>query len=100
MNTWSTRPGSQRAATWRFFAGAILRGEPLLAPGEDGLNELILSNAAYLSAWTGSAEIALPMDDSLFDRLLDERAATSRYKPSATPDAPSGSYSERWKVKW
>ena len=93
-------PESGHVEILRNFAGAILRGEPLLAPGEDGLNELILSNAAYLSAWTGSAEIALPMDDSLFDRLLDERAATSRYKPSATPDAPSGSYSERWKVKW
>ena len=43
------------------FAGAILRGEELLSPGADGLNELTISNAAYLSAWTGNRPVSLPM---------------------------------------
>jgi len=85
----------------RDFAAAVLRGTPLLAPGADGLNELALSNAAYLSQWTGNAEVALPFDEGAFDRLLDERIAASRYRPAQrAPFSPSGAYSERWQVKW
>ncbi len=33
------------------FAGAILRGEPLIAGGEEGIHGLTLSNAMHLSSW-------------------------------------------------
>ena len=61
------------------WAGAILRGEPLIARGEEGINGLTLSNAMHLSAWTGR-EVELPFDDEEFYALLMERVATSRRK--------------------
>ena len=82
------------------FAGAILRGEELLSPGADGLNELTISNAAYLSAWTGNRPVSLPMDEAAFDRLLDERAARSVYKHGTAAHNPDGQYSRRWQVNW
>ena len=83
------------------FADAIATGAPLLSPGADGLNELTLSNAAYLSAWTGSTEIALPLDTAAFDAQLDARAASSACHPAgSTSTLPEGRYSDRWQVKW
>ena len=91
--------GSAHLGILQNFVNAIRRGESLLAPGVEGINELTISNAAYLSSWMGE-EIALPMDTALFDRLLDERAAKSSYREHAVADAPSGQYSDRWQVKW
>ena len=61
------------------WAGAILRGESLIAPGEEGINGLTLSNAMHLSAWTGK-EVTLPIDEDQFYDLLMQRVATSRRK--------------------
>ena len=61
------------------WAGAILRGEPLVARGEEGINGLTISNAMHLSAWTGR-EVEIPFDDDLFYDLLMERVKTSRRK--------------------
>ena len=83
----------------RNFSRAIRLGEELLSPGEDGLKELEISNAAYLSAWTGK-EVALPMDTAAFDAELDKRAAASVYKDGARQAAPDGKYSIRWQVNW
>ena len=61
------------------FAAAILRDEPMVADGREGLNGLLLSNAMHLSAWTGK-EIEIPLDEQLFKNLLDEKVKTSRRK--------------------
>lgn len=61
------------------FAGAILRGEPLVANGHEGINGLTLSNAMHLSAWTGKV-VELPFDEQQFRDLLMERVKTSRRK--------------------
>ena len=61
------------------WAGAILRGEPLIARGEEGINGLTISNAMHLSAWTGR-EVELPFDDEEYYQLLMERVKTSRRK--------------------
>ncbi len=61
------------------FAAHILRGEPLVADGAEGIRSLLISNAMHLSSWLGKP-VALPMDEALFARLLEERAATSRLK--------------------
>jgi predicted dehydrogenase len=53
------------------FADAILDGAPLIARGEEGINSLSLSNAAYLSAWTDSWT-DLPVDEELFLKYLNE----------------------------
>ena len=82
------------------FTNAILHGEALLAPGIEGVNELTISNASYLSAWTGNAEIALPMDTAKFDALLLEKSQASSYKRSAASSKLSREYSDRWQVNW
>ena len=83
----------------RNFVEAVLDGTPLLAPGEDAANELALSNAAYLSAWTGEA-ISLPSDNERFERLLAERAARSTYRPGGAAVEADGKYKTRWNVTW
>ncbi len=61
------------------FASAIIRGTDLIAGAQDGLNELTLSNAMYLSSWTDST-IKLPMDEDLFYEKLKALQATSKHK--------------------
>jgi len=75
------------------FAGAILRGEPLIANGEEGINGLMLSNAMHLSAWTES-KVTLPIDEDLYYKELMKRVKTSKRKTNtveAVADT-SGSY--------
>ena len=61
------------------WGGAILRGEPLIAGGEEGINGLTLSNAMHLSSWLGK-EITLPFDEDLYYNELMKRVATSKRK--------------------
>lgn len=66
------------------FAAAILRNEPLVADGREGINGLTLSNAMHLSAWTGKA-VDLPFDEENYKELLMEHVKHSRRKaPSAS----------------
>jgi predicted dehydrogenase len=67
------------AGVLRAFAGAVLRGEPLIADGREGINGLTISNAMHLSAWTGK-EVAIPFDEELFFGELSKRIASSRAK--------------------
>ena len=69
----------QHAGVLRAFAAHILKGEPLVASGVEGINGLTLSNAMHLSAWTDST-IELPMDEEKFLEELNKRRATSRHK--------------------
>ena len=87
----------------RNFADAIINGEPLIAPGNEGIYSLTLSNAAYLSAWTNSW-ITLPLDEALFERCLRQRCQREE-----TEDADfsrrgerelDDHYQARWKVQW
>lgn len=82
------------------FANAILHGEPLLASGTDGIFELTLSNAAYLSAWNNNQWIDLPLDSEAFDRQLAERCATSAFRERVTHEAAQDGYRPRWSVNW
>ncbi|MBE5801346.1 MAG: Gfo/Idh/MocA family oxidoreductase [Clostridiales bacterium] len=61
------------------WAGAILRGEPLVAHGSEGINGLTLSNAMHLSAFLGT-EVTLPLDEDRYYDELMKRIATSRRK--------------------
>lgn len=54
------------------WVNAILRGEPLITPGEEGLNSLEISNAAYLSGWTGKW-VDIPVDEELYHEKLREK---------------------------
>ena len=91
--------GAQHQGILQNFADAILDGEPLISPGADGLNELMLSNAAYLSQWQGNIPVELPLNAEKFDALLREHAARS-VTHEALAEMPQGQYSERWQPRW
>jgi len=61
------------------WAGAILRGEPLVAHGSEGINGLMISNAMHLSSFLGK-EVELPIDEDLYYEELMKRVATSKRK--------------------
>lgn len=63
------------------WGGAILRGEPLVAGGEEGIFGLTLSNAMHLSAFLGKP-VTLPFDEDLFYEELQKRVAASSRKPT------------------
>jgi hypothetical protein len=59
------------------FAAAILRDEPLVANGEEGINGLTISNAMHLSDFIGK-EITLPIDADLYKEELMKRVKNSK----------------------
>ena len=61
------------------FAAHILRGEPLVANGEEGIYGLSLANAMHLSSFLGHA-VELPVDEDVYYEELMKRVATSRRK--------------------
>jgi predicted dehydrogenase len=54
------------------FVEAILKGTPLICPGEEGINGLTLSNAMLLSTWTDNW-VSTPIDEDLFYDELQKR---------------------------
>lgn len=82
------------------FTRAVLSGESLIAPGEEGIHSLSISNGAYLSSWTDDW-VELPVDTAAFDRLLESHCSQEQ----ARIDMEQGqalyeAYSERWQVRW
>ena len=61
------------------FAASILRDEPMTASGQEGINGLTISNAAFLSSWLGET-VTLPIDEDKFYSLLQEKINNSTYK--------------------
>lgn len=53
------------------FAEAVVSGNEqiLTAPGEEAINQLMLTNSAYYSAWTGQ-RVTLPIDAELYEAEL------------------------------
>ena len=69
----------QHTGVLNAWGGAILRGEPLVADGREGIRGLMLSNAMHLSAFLGR-EVTLPIDEDLYYEELKKRIAVSRHK--------------------
>ena len=61
------------------FAGAILHGTPLTAKGQEGINGLMISNAAFLSSWLGKT-VELPVDEDLYYEKLQEKIQNSTFR--------------------
>ena len=72
----------QHVGVLNAWAAAILRGEPLVADGREGIRGLMLSNAMHLSSWLGRP-VDLPFDEKQFKDLLMERSRHSRRKEEA-----------------
>ena len=82
------------------FIDSILNGTELISPGIEAINELSISNAAYLSAWQGNKEISIPFDTKQFDALLLEHSNDSKHINTERKEQPNGNYRERWNVRW
>ncbi|HVM46441.1 MAG TPA: Gfo/Idh/MocA family oxidoreductase [Candidatus Acidoferrum sp.] len=59
------------------FVNAILDGEPLIAPGEEGIHSVELANVILYSSLIGQT-VELPMDSSAYEQKLNELIAASR----------------------
>lgn len=83
------------------FANAILFDEQLISPGKDGICELAISNAAYMSEWTGNAEITLPFDEEAFEHMLNDCCICSKQMKSNVIKVQSEEVNQvRWQVQW
>ena len=60
------------------WVDSINTGSKLLAPGTEGLNSLMLSNAMLLSSWTDKMIELESFDDDLFFSILQEKIANSK----------------------
>ncbi len=67
---------------------AILNGEKLLAPMEEGIRGLELGNAMLLSGWK-EAPVTLPIDAADYANRLAELVKTSRYVKKAVASSAS-----------
>ena len=72
----------QHAGILKNFADAILSGAELLAPGEEGINGLTISNAIHLSSWTGKTVDINNFPDDEFYALLQEKIKNSNVDKS------------------
>ncbi len=61
---------------------SILEGTPLIAPGEEGIHSLELSNAMLLSAWT-DGWVEIPVDEDLYLEKLKEKIDNSTFEKGA-----------------
>ena len=59
------------------FINAILDGEPLIAPGEEGIHSVELANVILYSSLIGQT-VELPMDSAAYEKKLNELIANSK----------------------
>ncbi len=71
------------AAITRNFARHLLFGEPLVSPGEEGLQSLELANAVWLSSYTGKP-VRLPLSRRAYDAFLARKRKESKFVKTAT----------------
>jgi predicted dehydrogenase len=71
--------GNSHAVLMRNFVNAILEGEPLIAPGEEGIHSVELANVMLYSSLLGQT-IELPMDSAAYERKLNQLIAESRFE--------------------
>jgi predicted dehydrogenase len=80
-------PGSnpEHAGILQNFTNAVLKGETLIAPGEEGIQGLTISNAIHLSAWLDDW-VELPLNEELHLAELNKRIAESTFKKPAAAE--------------
>ena len=59
------------------FVNAILDGEPLIAPGEEGIHSVELANVMLYSSLLGQT-VELPMDSAAYEKKLNQLIAGSK----------------------
>jgi predicted dehydrogenase len=61
------------------FVNAILDGEPLIAPGEEGIHSVELANVILYSSLLDDT-VDLPMDSAAYEKQLNQLIAESRHE--------------------
>ncbi len=69
--------GEQHVGIMKNFASAVLHGTELLAPGEEGINGLTISNSIHLSAWTGETIDVKNFPDEKYYEMLQDKIKNS-----------------------
>ncbi len=81
------------------FADSIIKDEPLISPGYDGINELEIQCAAYLSEWKGNVAVKIPLDAKLYDDFLEKQQKGNSVSFEAQHLECNG-YKKRWNINW
>ena len=71
--------GGQHVEILQSFTNAILKGEKLLSPAEEGIRSVELANAILLSTWQDKT-IELPMSSADYERILIEKGEKSTFQ--------------------
>ena len=95
-----TTPETAHAGILQNFSNAMRHGEALLSPGTDGIKELSISNAAYLSSAKGNVPVTLPLDGAEFDAMLQKLVEDSSVKNGAADKMYNTQYHDRWQIRW
>lgn len=74
-----TSDESQHVLVIKDWIDTIINKTPLLAPGTDAINELMISNAVYLSTFIDNW-VEFPIDEDLFLEKLNEKIKISKFK--------------------
>ena len=74
--------GGQHVEMLQNFIDAILDGKPLIAPAPEGIHSVELANAIVLSSEQNQT-IELPLDAAAYEKFLQGKIATSRFKRGA-----------------
>lgn len=77
-----TGTGEQHIGILKNFTNHILNGEPILAPGMEGINGLAIANAMMLSSWKNEW-VEVQNDGEEYWCYLQEKIKTSRIKEDA-----------------
>lgn len=75
------------AAVMQNFVNAILDGEPLVAPGEEGIGSVELANVMVYSSLLGQT-VELPMDGAAWEKKLAQLIAESTAQKKVTKVEP------------
>lgn len=68
------------------FVSAVENGTPLLAPGEEGIKGLTISNAIHMSAWKDDWVELDKLDEDEFYNMLQDKIKNSTFKKQAVED--------------
>jgi len=79
----SSGSGPQHKGILQNFANAILKGEPLIAPAEEGIHSVELANAMLMSGFRDSS-LEMPIDAAAYAALLKEKIDSSTFEKEET----------------
>lgn len=89
--------GGQHVEILQNFTNAILKGETLLSPAEQGIHSVELANSILLSSWKNDT-LALPIDGAEYEATLNDKANNSTFvKTVVVPKASSDDFAKSFR---